>query len=120
MDHDKFLYSRSYSGSRADYDDQHAREVVVCFVGEDGWLVGWLVGWLIGRLVGDVFVLSWLSSATTIEEGTRKEPNINQQSNLLLVRSRSTAEQAQRLMNWHLFQCHFFVFPEQVTQNRSD
>ena len=23
-------------------------------------------------------------------------------------------------MNWHLFQCHFFVFPEQVTQNRSD
>ena len=83
-------------------------------------MIGWLVGWLIGRLVGDVFVLSWLSSATTIEEGTRKEPNINQQSNLLLVRSRSTAEQAQRLMNWHLFQCHFFVFPEQVTQNRSD
>ena len=30
--HDKFLYSRSYSGSRADYDDKLARVVVVCCV----------------------------------------------------------------------------------------
>ena len=78
---------------------------VGCLVGWSvGWLIFWLVcvlvGWLIGWLVGDVFVLSWLSAATTIEEGTRKEPNINQQSNLLLVLSRSTAEQAQGSMNW--------------------
>ena len=37
------------------------------------------------RLVRDVFVLSWLSSATTVEEGTRKEPNISWQYFLLLT-----------------------------------
>ena len=79
-------------------------------IGRSLWLLGrfvdWLVGWFVGWLVGDVFVLSWLSSATTIEEGTRKEPNINQQSNLLLVLSRSTAEQAQSSVNWQLFHCY--------------
>jgi hypothetical protein len=29
-----------------------------------------------GRCVRNVFVLSWLSSAKTVEEGTRKGPNI--------------------------------------------
>ena len=93
-------------------------------IGRSLWLlsrlVDWLVGWLFGWLVGDVFVLSWLSSATTIEEGTRKEPNINQQSNLLLVLSRSTAEQAQGSMNWQRINCYFCVCPEHVTQNRND
>ena len=47
----------------------------VVFWGSSSGLVGWLVR--------DVFVLSWLSSATTVEEGTRKEPNISWQIFLL-------------------------------------
>ena len=72
---DKFLYSRSYTRSRRDYDDQYARGVVVCCEGEVsylaclhdcliacmlGYLLGcllatllaWLLGWLVSRLVG--------------------------------------------------------------------
>ena len=86
-----------------------------------GWLAGWLVGWLIGWLVGWRCFCPFLAFIShnywrRHEERTKHQPTIKSASRSFSFNSR-TGTKINELATISML---FFVFPEQVTQNRND